>query len=109
MAKTKRSGKGWSTSELNRFWEGLQSIKDNPDLMKALNQYLAMVFANQEGRLTPEEVERLERLNEFIHCTHQLHCADPKPTPEQAQSLENRIKELSQGASVEGAGLGGAA
>lgn len=73
----------------------LQEVNYNPRLVKTLNLYLDMMDAKHEGRLTPEGVEKVELLNELINCYRRLYCEVPEPNPEQKQSLENRIKELS--------------
>lgn len=82
-------------ADLQEIWELLSEIKDNPEIMKAFTGYVKMLIAAQEGRLTPEQTDRLEACNELIHCINQLYCKTQELTPEKAQSLKNRIFELS--------------
>lgn len=87
----------FNLKEMDRLWKGLQGVKGNPKMMEILTLYLDMAIAKQEGRLTPEAVERLENLNKFIHCIHLFYCESPRPTPTQARTLINEVRELVKG------------
>jgi hypothetical protein len=56
MAKnhpTTESGERWSRSELNQLLASLQEIKDDPEKLSIVENYLKIWKAATEGRLTP--------------------------------------------------------
>lgn len=81
-------------TDLAELCSGLSGIKDDPVKMEILHHFLEVLKTHQEGQLTPEGERRLSNLKEFVQCLHRLYIQTPKPSPEEAQRLQDRIKEL---------------
>jgi hypothetical protein len=92
--KKRRTAKK-SSKNLFEMWSAFLRIKDDPKKLEILDLFLDVLKAKREGRLTPEGEQGLSNFIELVDCIHRLHCKAPAPNPEQAQALQERIKELS--------------
>lgn len=81
--------------KIKKFWESLNRIKDDPELMELINKLLD-VYGNKD-KLTPEGLEALKRFKGLTKCLNRLYCVKPKPTPAQARPLINEYAELIKG------------
>ena len=58
---------------IEEIWEGLCEIKDDPEAIKALTAYVKALKAAEDGRLSPEQLEKLNEINEMVRQTHKQH------------------------------------
>jgi hypothetical protein len=61
---------------LEEIWQGLCELKNDPrypEIIKALAVYVKVLKAAEEGRLSPEQLEKLNEINEMVRRTHQQH------------------------------------
>jgi hypothetical protein len=57
--------------KMNELWQGFTKIKDKPELLKFIKDYLDVSKAAREGRLTPEGQEALKEFEENIERIHE--------------------------------------